>query len=63
MGIEEEYAQPDWFQETSEILMPLIYVKNACRKRVLPNDILPLMQEFHECQYAVKAAADKARED
>ena len=30
---------------------------------MLQNDILPLMQEFHEYQYAIKAAADKARED
>ena len=56
-------VQPDWFQESSEILMPLKDVKNAYRKRMLQNDIPPLRQEFRKSQRVVKAAVYKARED
>ena len=50
-------VQPDWFQESSEILM------NACRKKMLQSDIPPLRQEFCKYQCAVKAAVNKDRED
>ena len=56
-------VQPDWFQDSLEILMPLIDVKNTSKKRMLQNDIPPLRQEFRKCQHAVKAAIGKARED
>ena len=56
-------VQPDWFQESSEILLPLIDVKNAYRKRMLQNDIPPLRQKFYKCtcQCAIKAAVDKEK--
>ena len=31
--------QSDWFKESSEDLISLIDEKNACRKRMLQNDI------------------------
>ena len=55
-------VQRDWFMESSEILIPLIDEKNACRERLLQNDVPFVRREFRKCQCAVKAAVDRARE-
>jgi len=44
------------------ILIPLIDEKNACRERLLQNDVPSVRREFCRCQRAVKAAVDRARE-
>ena len=47
-------VQPDWFMESSEILIPLIDEKNACRERLLQNYVPSVRKEFCKCQCAVR---------
>jgi len=40
--------------ESSEILIPLIDEKNACRERLLQNYVPSVRKEFCKCQCAVR---------
>jgi len=35
--------------ENFEILIPLIDEKNACRERLLQNDVPSVRKQFHKC--------------
>lgn len=54
---------PEWFEESSEALMPLIEAKNWAHQRALHSNTIADRKEFRRHQRLVKRAVDKANED
>ena len=54
---------PEWFEESSETLMPLVEAKNRAHQRVLQSNTIADRKEFRRHQRLVKRAVDKAKED
>ena len=54
--------QPEWFEESLEVLMPLIEAKNDAHKRMLATKSVKARKEFRQQQRKVKRAVDQARE-
>ena len=55
--------QPEWFEESSELLVPLIEAKNEAQLKALRSNTTANRKIFRRHQRAVKAAVDKAKED
>ena len=57
-----EKKQPEWFEESAELLIPLIERKNEAHSRALKTNSVAARKEFRHRQREVKRAVDKARE-
>ena len=55
--------QPEWFEESSELLVPLIKAKNKAHLNALRSNTVANRKEFRRHQRSVKRAVDKAREE
>ena len=54
--------QPDWFIESTDILMPLLQTKNEAHERMLQNNSIMNRKEFRRQQRMVKEAVQSAKE-
>ena len=55
--------KPEWFEECSECLVPLIVAKNEAHLKALQSNTAADRKEFRKHQRIVKKAVEKARED
>ena len=54
---------PEWFEENSETLLPLVEVKNRAHLRALRSNTAADRKEFRRQQRIVKRAVDEAKEE
>ena len=54
---------PEWFEESSETLVPLVEVKNRAHLRALRSNTAADRKEFRRQQRIVKRAVDEAKEE
>ena len=54
---------PEWFEESSDTLLPLIEAKNRAHQKMLQCNATTDRKEFRKHQRLVKRAVDKAKED
>ena len=55
--------KPEWFEECSECLVPLIVAKNEAHLKALQSNTAADRKEFRKHQRIVKKAVEKAKED
>ena len=59
----ERRNQPEWFEENTEVLTPLIVAKNKAYTVYLTKNTQTKKKEFRKHQRIVKKAVDKAKEE
>ena len=59
----EKRRQPERFEESAEVLTPLIETKNEAHNRMLRTNSQAARKEFRQQQRTVNRAVDKAKEE